>query len=206
MRNRAIQSNQPYTAPSDDVIDLDFTSRETTKTPHHTSIHSTSDDKLPEEVLLNYDGENVVDTHVLPFVRFHSKPPSSKSSFDFRSSSSTHGNVSESTQKIHDDAATNKLGSSVLLVNPEPHKNNLQNSNSDTRSSAWNYIDTFALVEIHSNVSDTMKKVNSLEESVVGLNSKIDDKVSGLDSKLDAILKSLSEVNTSVPTIVECEA
>ena len=51
-----------------------------------------------------------------------------------------------------------------------------------------------------------MKKVNTIEGSVAKLNTGLGVKVSGLDSKLDAILESLSVVNTSGPTIVECEA
>lgn len=51
-----------------------------------------------------------------------------------------------------------------------------------------------------------MKKVNTIEALVHGLNTRLDVKVYRLDSKLDAILKSLSAVNISGPTIAESEA
>lgn len=49
-----------------------------------------------------------------------------------------------------------------------------------------------------------MKKVSSIETSVIELNTKLDQKVSIQDSKLDAIIQSLS--NRSGPSIVEREA
>lgn len=51
-----------------------------------------------------------------------------------------------------------------------------------------------------------MKKFESLDTYVAGLNAKIDEKVSGLDSKLDGILISLSKRNKSEHTTVEREA
>ena len=51
-----------------------------------------------------------------------------------------------------------------------------------------------------------MNKVDVIESSVIGLNTKIDEKVSRLDFKLDAILNSLSEANKSGPTVFEREA
>lgn len=51
-----------------------------------------------------------------------------------------------------------------------------------------------------------MKRSNTIETFVVGLNAKLDAKVSGLDSKLDAILLSLFEATKSGPTNVEKEA
>ena len=51
-----------------------------------------------------------------------------------------------------------------------------------------------------------MKKVNAIESSVAGLNTKLDAKVPALDSKLGAILTSLSDVTRSSPMVVEREA
>lgn len=79
------------------------------------------------------------------------------------------------------------------VSNPTPHsspkqqhtqeaaKHTPHDSTSDTGSSAGNYIDPFALLEIHSNVSDTITKVNTLEALVAGNNTKTDDEVFGID-------------------------
>ena len=83
-----------------------------------------------------------------------------------------------------DDVAT-KPGPST---NISSHQAPTHDSDSDSKSSAGDYIDPFALIEIQTNVSDTMKKVSCIETSFTELNTKLDQKVFGLDSKLDVIL------------------
>ena len=206
MRNKAIQSNMPFVIPNNDETYLEFASRATPKSPHYDTFHSDLYEELSEDVVFNEDGTIVANTLVLPFVRFQSKPSSSNSTFDFGSSTSTPDAERESTPKLHDDVSTNKPGPSEPPVNLKPAKNKLQDSTSYTGSSAGNYIDSFALLEIQSNVFDTMKKVDTIETTMAGLNSKIDEKAFRLESKLDAILQSLSEVNKSWPTTAEREA
>ena len=70
-------------------------------------------------------------------------------------------------------------------------------------SSTGNYDDPFDLLEFRDNVFVTIKKIESIETSVAGLDAKVDAKVSGLESKLDAILLSLSEVKKVGPSVKE---
>ena len=89
MRNKAIQINMPFVTPNNDETDLEFASGETPKSAHHDTFHSDPDEELSEVVMFSEDGTNVVDTPMLPFVQFQSKPSSSKSAYDFGSSSSS---------------------------------------------------------------------------------------------------------------------
>ena len=69
MQNKAIQSNLPFVAPSDEVNDLNFTSSETPKT-HNDSMHSDPNEELSRELIFDDDGASVANTLSLPSVRF----------------------------------------------------------------------------------------------------------------------------------------
>lgn len=151
--------------------------------------------------MLNDEGKTVPDTNFMSSVHFQSKPSSSKSAFDFGSSSSTTPDGgSNSNIKVHEDYATTQPGPST---NPSFHKTKSHHSNSDTRSSAGDYIDPFAIIKMKTNVLDTMKKVSLTESSVTELNTKLNQKVFRLDSKHDAIIHSPS--HQSRPTAAERE-
>ena len=185
MRNREIQCNLPYVAPTDTDVDKELASKQAPVNSHNNLIQTDTDEELSEEVMLNDDGNIVPDTHFMSSVKFLSNPSSSKSAFDFRSSFSTPDGDDNSNIKMQeDDAATNP----GPYKNPTSHKEKPQHSNSVTGSSAGDYINLFALLKIHTNVSNTMKKVSCIETSVTELNTKIDQKVSRLDSKLDVII------------------
>lgn len=68
MRNKAIHSNLRFVAPTDDITDLEFASRETQnnivsddppKTQHHETLHPDTDEELLDEVLFNDDSTYV---------------------------------------------------------------------------------------------------------------------------------------------------
>ena len=102
MRNKAIQSNLPLVAPSNEVTNLNFTSGETPKT-HHDSMHSDPNEELSEEILFDDDDASIADTRALPSVRFQYNPSSLKPRFDFRLSSSSSEPVNEEIPiKDHD--------------------------------------------------------------------------------------------------------
>lgn len=183
MRRRASQSNQPFISATDEESAQELTTGETPPSPNNNFRQTDPDEEHSDEVMFDEEGENVVVTPILPSYKFLSKAMSSKSAFDFGSSSSAP--ESESTPKLHDDAAT-KPSPSNHPVNPEHN-----HSNDSTGSSAGKHINPFTLLDIQANVFDTMKKVDTIKAYVSGINSKLDEKVSGLDSNLDVILHSL---------------
>ena len=146
--------------------------------------------------MFDEEGATIATTSILPAHKFQYKASSSKSTLDFGSSSSTPD--TESSLKLHDDAAT-KPDPSVQPDNPDHN-----DSSDSTRSLAGKHIDPLALLEIQENVFRTMKKVETIEASVSRVNSNIEEKVSKLDSKLDTIIQSLS--NQSQPSIAKREA
>lgn len=195
MRKRASQSNKPVIIPTDGEADQEHTTGETQATNQATQF-TPSDEEISEEMLFDEEGVNVIITPFRTSQQFQSKAASSKSAFDFGSSSSTP--ETESTPKLKDDA-TIKLGPSTQHADQEH-----DHSGDSTGSSACNHIDPFALVEIQNNISLTMQTVNTIEASVSGLNNKLEEKVSGLDSILDFILSSINK--QSEPSTTEREA
>lgn len=183
MRKRASQSNQRFVALTDEEAAQELTTGETPPSPNNNFGQTDPDEEHSDEVMFDEEGENVVVTPILPSYKFLSKAMSSKSAFDFGSSSLAL--ESESTPKLHDDVVT-KPGPSNYPVNPDHN-----HSNDSTSSLAGKHIDPFSLLDIQANVFDTMKKVDTIEAYVSGINSMLDEKFSGLDSKLDVILHSL---------------
>lgn len=87
-------------------------------------------------------------------------------------------------------------------TNPSPSKplddndgdnndNKSESSTLDTVSSSKNIADLFALLELQDNVVCPISTVDSLDNIVAQLESKLDKKVSSLDSKLEPILKNI---------------
>lgn len=150
--------------------------------------------------MLEDEEKIILEYNFMTLAYFVSKPSTSKSSYDFGSSYSTTLDNGSKTKHQEDDVATNPGPS----THPSSDQCHLQHSDSDSESSAGDYVDPFALLKILTNVSDTMQKLAYVETSVTELNSKLDQKVSGLDSKLDAILHSLSQ--QSGPSVAEREA
>ena len=138
--------------------------------------------------MLDDEAKSIPTTTFMTSKHFQSKSSASKSAYDFGSSSSTTPDATLNSKMSKDDDATKPSPSTNISSKAPPN-----NSYFDSESSAGEYIDPFSLLEIQTNVSDTMQKVASIETSVTNLNTKMDQKVSGLDSKLDVILQSLSQ-------------
>lgn len=96
--------------------------------------------------MLTNEGKTVLDPKFMSSDWFQSKPSSSKTAFDFGTSSSTTPNDDlNSNIKKHEDDATTQPGPST---NPSSHQEKPQHINLDYESSAGYYIDPFALFEI----------------------------------------------------------
>ena len=63
-----MQSNVPYVSPTDELIDLEFTSGENPKPPPQASNPPTSEYEISEEVLLTTDAANVADAPMVSSV------------------------------------------------------------------------------------------------------------------------------------------
>lgn len=159
-------------------------------------FHTDPEEEISEEIMQDEDAKTLPDAHLMTSVHYQSKASASKSAYDFGSSSSTTPDGFSNSKLQEDDAAT-KPGPST---NPSFNQSPPQHSDFDSESSAGDYVDPFALLEIRIHVSDTMLKVSSVESSVTEINTKLDQKVSGLD----AILRSLSQ--QSGPSAAEREA
>ncbi|XP_023739640.1 uncharacterized protein LOC111887699 [Lactuca sativa] len=178
-----------YAPPTDKDADVELNSEQPPVTIHQSAFQVDLEEEISEEVLLDEEVGVIPEYTFMASAHFSSKPSRSKSSYDFGSSSSTTPD-GDSNSKHQEDDATTKPGSST---HPHSPKSPSQHSDSDSESSAGDYVDPFALLEIRTNISDTMQKVASVETSVMELNSMMDQKVFGLDSKLDAILQTLSQ-------------
>lgn len=135
------------------------------------------------------------------------KPSSSKSVYDFCLSASSLEQTEEiqvdaNSQGIRgNEAETNPRNQgNKTKTNPSPSKplddndgdnndNKSESSTLDTVSSSKNIADLFALLELQDNVVCPISTVDSLDNIVAQLESKLDKKVSSLDSKLEPILK-----------------
>ncbi|XP_023753322.1 uncharacterized protein LOC111901670 [Lactuca sativa] len=199
MRNRAIQSNLPYTPTNAEANDA-LTSTQPPITAHQSAFHIDPEEEIFEEVMLEDDATKILDAHLMTSIHYQSKASVSKAAFDFgTSSTSTLDDGSNCHHQEDNDAI--KPGP---FPTSDTHQPPPQQSDSDSESSIGDHVDPFALLEIRTNVSDTMAKVSSVETSVTELNLKLDQKVSGIDSKLDTILQSLSR--QSGPSSAEREA
>lgn len=65
MRNRDIQSNLPYVAPTDDDADRELASEENPINPHNNLFQTDPNEELSEEVILNNEGIMVLDAHFM---------------------------------------------------------------------------------------------------------------------------------------------
>lgn len=174
MRKRAIQSNLPFVAPTDEIDDLQFTSGETKdkvisdvppKSPLRDTFHQDPDEELSNKVMFGDEGASIATPPLFSSFLFPSKPSSSRPDLDFGISSSSFepvdeeikindqaqmnlGAKTESTPKPDNTTTSNKLGPSEPLVNQGADQTKSHNSTSDTRSSAGNYVDPFSLLEL----------------------------------------------------------
>lgn len=133
MRNKDIQRNLPYVPPTDADVDNELASEQPLVNPQNNFIQTNLDEELSKEIMLIDEGKTVPDPNFMSSVRFQSKPSSSKTAFDFGSSSSTTPNdESNSNIKLHEDDATTQPSPSI---NPSSHQAKPQHSNSDSESS-----------------------------------------------------------------------
>ena len=59
MRNRAIQSNQPFVAPTDDDDDWEPAFEKSPVNAHNNLIQTNSNEEISEEVMLNEEGTTI---------------------------------------------------------------------------------------------------------------------------------------------------
>lgn len=104
MRNRVIQSDSPFVAPTDDIADLEFASRETQhntisdnspKTQHHEVFLTDPNEEHSDEVMFDDEGVSITAPQLFSSFHFPSKPSSSSPIFDFGLSSSPSELVDE---------------------------------------------------------------------------------------------------------------
>lgn len=119
MRNREIQSNLLYVPPTDTDVDNELASKQSLVNPHNNLIQTDTNEELSVEVMLIDDGNTISDTQFMSSAKFLSRPSSSKSAFDFRSSSSTPDGDDNSNIKMKEDDAATHPGPST---NPTSHK------------------------------------------------------------------------------------
>ena len=112
MYKRAYQSNIPYVPPTDDDVDQELALEQPPITTHTNVFQTDPDEELSEEDMLSDEVKSVPDTHFMSSVRLQSKPSTSKSAFDFRSSSSTTTD-GELNSKMHEDDVETKPGTST---------------------------------------------------------------------------------------------
>lgn len=152
--------------------------------------------------MFNDDNTSIAAQPLFSSLHLLTKPSSSRKMYDFGLSSSSsepvdeeikiddqaHKHIrdeSESTPPNEDNTANaTQAGPSEPPINQEEDKAKSRTSPSDIGSSTSNYVDLFALLELWDNVSDAVKKVESIETFVDGLDAKIDEK--GFLSKLQA--------------------
>ena len=123
------------------------------------------------------EGASIAAPQLFSSFHFPSKASFSRPFFDFGLSSTFSEPVDEEIQlddqvQMHIEAETESTpkqvnadtthpGPSEQPANLDDDKNKSRTSTSDTGSSAGNYVDPFALLELQYNIYDTMKKVDA---------------------------------------------
>lgn len=108
MRNRAIQSNIPFVAPSDEFVDQEFALGETlndkiilnnpSNSPHHDALHSDPNLDHSSDFMFDDDNASIVAPPVRSSIHFSQNPSLSRPSYDFRISLSSSEPVDEEIQ------------------------------------------------------------------------------------------------------------
>ena len=89
MWKRAIQSNLPYVLPIDNDADAELTSEQPTVTTYQGDFQIDPEEEISEEVMLEDEAKIIPEYNFISSTHFVSKPSTSKSAYDFGSSSST---------------------------------------------------------------------------------------------------------------------
>ena len=114
MYNRAHQTNLQYVPATDDDADRELASKQPPITTHTDIFQTDPDEELSKEIMFTDEGKSVPDPHFMASIHFQSKPSTSKSAFDFRSSSlsTPHGGFNSN---LHEDDFATKPGPSTIL-------------------------------------------------------------------------------------------
>lgn len=127
MRNKGIQSNLPFVAPSDEVADQEFASGEKQdnvvsddppKSQHHDAFHTDLDKEHSDEFMFNDDSASICAPPLFSSLHLPTNPSSSKPVYDYGLSSSFSEPV-EGEIKIYDQTQMH-LGGETESIPPKP--------------------------------------------------------------------------------------